>query len=476
MMSALDVIEQGVFSECEITLKISGKEQRVYRCTESLRLLPGRRLTALAICSNREYVIKVFAPYRRAQNEFQSEIKGYELLHNTSHTMPLRVYYGLADDGVNIIIYQHLAHARTLKDIFLHQPSISDAAKKYFSQLIDLFVRFRRNNLIHEDPHLENFLLNSDKIYILDTGAVRKVDNEYLIDRNVALMFAQFPRSLHVESLWLERYLRGLGKDINSPHAEELIKLIRKQQQWRESHVLKKIYRECTAFHVRSTTYGRLIMDRDYLCGGLINVISDPEHMFDNENTVMLKQGNTSTVGIINVDNRQYVAKRYNIKNFSHRLKLTWRESRASRSWRNAHRLQLRGIHTAKPVALVECLQGRLKGVSLYVMEYVAGSNSDEFFRRQHATEKAKNDVAIKMLGLIEELATGGLVHGDLKSTNFIIHGNEPVLIDLDAMKTVNNHRLLLQGVERDRRRFGKNWRDNAEARSIFEPLMAGRV
>ena len=471
-MSVLDVIKQGIFSECEITLQTSDRKQWIYRCIKSFRLLPGRRLTVLAICENRKYVIKIFAPCRRAQNEFQSEIRGYELLHNASYEIPHRIYYGPSEDNINIIIYQYLTDVHTFEDIFLHQFSIKKIDEKYFLRLIDLFIRLRKDNLIHKDPHFQNFLLKEDRIYILDMGAVYKINNKYLIEKNAALMFAQFPEFLHIESSWLKYYLQRFNEDINSHNAKKLRKLIEKQRQWRESHILKKIYRECTAFHVQSTVYKRLIIDRDYLQGNLINLISEPEHIFTHKDTVMLKEGNTSTVGIINVDNRQYVAKRYNIKNPGHRLKLIWRESRASCSWRNAHRLRIRGIRTAKPVALVECLEGRLKGVSIYVMEYVAGNNSAEFFNQEHLTEKIKNDIAIKMIRLIEELAAGKLVHGDLKSTNFIIHEGEPVLIDLDAMRSVNNHHYLTKGIEKDRRRFKKNWLDNAEARSIFEPLI----
>ncbi len=499
-MSILDIIEQGVFSECEIALQIFDKEPQVYFCTESLRLLQGRRLTALATYDSREYVIKTFLPNRHAQKEFRSEIEGYELLHNASYDIPSRIYYGPANNGLSIIIYEYLTHARTLADIFLHQPPISGTAKKYLLQLIDLFVCFRRDGLIHRDPHLGNFLLREDKIYIVDMGAVHRahnkhlinrsmmlghnyrivaavgINNEHLIDKNVALMFARFPRALHIESLYLENYLRELNEDNNDSHAATLIKLIERRRQQLESKFLRKIYCECTAFHVRSTAYGHLIMDRDYLCDRLINMISDPEHVFDNENTVILKQGSTTTVGIINVDNRQYVVKRYNAKNFVHRLKLIlkliWRESRASRSWRNAHRLQFRGIRMAKPVAFMECLKGRLKGISLYVTEYVPGSNADEFFRQEHLNEEIKNDVAMKIIGFIDELAMGRLVHGNLKLTGFVIDGNEPALINLDTMKVINNRRRLLRGIEKDRQRFRESWQGNAEARLMLQPLM----
>lgn len=470
MTSALDVIEKGIFSACEVTLQISSTEERVYQCIESFRLLPGRRLTALAKSGTKKYVVKIFANTRRAMNDYQAEIKGFEILHNASYDVPARIYYGPADNGVKLIVYQYVARARTLSEIFAYKHK-SKLPKPHLKRLIELFVQLRRDNLVHEDPHLDNFLLKGDDIYVLDMGAVRKVRNEHLIDRNMALAVAQFPRSLHVEEPWLDHYLAELQNTDESLRGE-LVQLIRKQQDWRENHVLKKIYRECTAFHVRSTIFGRMVFDRNFLHGEMMNRLSDPEHIFDHDDVTLLKDGNSSTVGLVPIDGRQYVVKRYNVKNMRHRMKMIWRESRASRSWRNAHCLILRGIRTARPVAIVECLKGRLKGVSLFVTEYVPGTNSAEFFLQKHVIGKIKNQVAVKMLDMICELERESLVHGDLKSTNFIISEGEPVLVDLDAMRVEKSRRKLEKGIAKDRSRFKANWLENPEAKVIFDLLM----
>ncbi len=500
-MSIVDIIKQGVFTECEVVVRSSGEEQQVYLCTRSLRLLPGRRLTALSVCGGMEYIIKIFLSNRYAQKEFRSELRGYELLHDYSYDMPSRIYHGPASDGVSIIIYEYLDQARTLSDIFSHQPPVDGAGKKYFLQLMDLFVRFRKDRLVHRDPHLGNFLLRGDTIYIVDMGAIYKVYNKYLIsesmslgrnyriaasisinnqhlmDKNLALMFARFPKALHIESLYLKSYLRELNKGDSEAHARVLVKWMERRQQGLESKFLGNIYREktsgeCTAFHVRSDRYRRLIINRHYLQDELINFISDVGNVFNNENTVLLKQESTKTVGIVSVDSRQYVVRRYNIPNFVHRLKLMGYENQVSRSWRNAHRLQFRGMRTAKPVALMECFNGRSKGMALYVTEYIPGSNADEFFRQEHLPEEIKNDIAMKIIGFMDELAMGRLVHGNPKLTSFVIDGNEPVLINLDTMKVINNRHHLLRGIEKDRQGFRESWQGNAEARLIFQPLM----
>ena len=526
-MSIIDVIEQGIFTECEVAVPISDEEQRVYLCTRSLRLFSGRRLTALSVYGGMEYIIKIFLSNRRAQREFRAELRSYELLQHYSYDIPSRIYHGPANDGVSIIIYEYLAQAHTLVDIFSHQPPVDGAGKKYFLQLMDLFVRFRKDRLVHRDPHLGNFLLRDDKIYIVDMGAIYKVHDKYLIkksislgrnyritasininnqrimDKNLALMLAQFDKVLHIESLYFKNYPQELNKDDSEAHAEVLVKLMERRQQRSESKFLRKIYKrlewkilwlqvrseskflrkiykiyhkkvsgECRGFHVFSDSHRRLIINRHYLHSGLINFISDAGNVFNNENTVLLKQESTTTVGIVGVDSRQYVVKRYNIPNFVHRLKLMGYENQVSRSWRNAHRLQFRGMRTAKPVALMECFRGRSRGISLYVTEYIAGSNADEFFRQEHLNEEIKNDVAMKIIGFIDELAMRRLVHGNLRLTSFVIDGNEPALINLDTMKVINNRHHLLCGIEKDRQRFRESWQGNAEARLILQPLM----
>ena len=66
----------------------------------------------------------------------------------------------------------------------------------------------------------------------------------------------------------------------------------------------------------------------------------------------------------------------------------------------------------------------------------------------------------------------GRLMHGGLRLTGFVIDGNEPVLINLDTMKAIDNRHHLLHGIEEDRQGFRESWQGNAEARLMLQPLM----
>ena len=68
------------------------------------------------------------------------------------------------------------------------------------------------------------------------------------------------------------------------------------------------------------------------------------------------------------------------------------------------------------------------------------------------------------------------LIHGDLKSTNFIIGSDGIAIIDLDAMKVGNSQTNMKAVVRKQMKRFMENWQDNAEAKSIFEEIVPADV
>ena len=102
-------------------------------------------------------------------------------------------------------------------------------------------------------------------------------------------------------------------------------------------------------------------------------VLADPDAALAAPESQWLKRGNSASVVRLSVDGRPVVVKRYNLKNFAHRLRRFWRPSRAWHSWRNAHRLTLWGVPTPPPVALLECRFGPLRGRAYYLSEAVAG-------------------------------------------------------------------------------------------------------
>ena len=468
-MDVVAVIDSGVFEPCEIKLQVSENDARVYACQSSLRLLPGRRLTTLASSAGKKYVIKVFPQRQRSLREYEKELAGYELLHATAMDIPPRIYHGPASGGINIIVYQYISRARTLLEVFEAKPA-SRHQRVHFHQLAQLLARMHGQGLIHEDPHLGNFLLKGDVITVLDVGAVRRTSNAMLMEKNYGMFVAQFPMSWQVESDFYQAYLGD--RTVDSEHETRLHQQVYSSQQWREKHYLKKIFRECSAFHVHSFISGKMIIDRDFISKNLLKLLEDPTSMFEGEDVQMLKEGNSSSVGAVSIDGQRYVIKRYNVKNWLHRLKLIFTESRASRSWRNAHRMILRGFPVARPVALLECYKGRRSGISVFVMQHLAGPNSANYFLDSEIGGDEKRGTAQKMLDLINEMHEERLVHGDLQSTNFIITDDGPVIIDLDSMKDMANRSGLQAEIKKELQRFEKNWEDDAEIKSLFSELM----
>jgi tRNA A-37 threonylcarbamoyl transferase component Bud32 len=472
-MDVLAVIDRGIFEPCEVTLRVSDSDVRTYACESSFRLLPGRRLTALASHEGKKYVIKIFPRRRRSLDEYESELAGHEQLHSASILTAPIVYRGPAAENVNIIIYKYMLRARTLLEVFEKKPT-TRLALKHLDQFAQLIAQMHRSQLVHEDPHLGNFLLKGDEITVLDSGAVRRVGNMALAERNYGLFVAQFPVSWNIDRRFYRAY-RGDGKR-DEMDFDHLQKQVRASQQWRERHYLKKIYRECTQFHVISTLFGKMVIDRHDMHTGLIELLDDPGSMFDGDGVEMLKEGNSSTVGMVKLRDKRFVIKRYNVKGRLHLLKQLVRESRASRSWRNAHRMTLRGFPTARPVALLECLKGRFKGVSVYVMEYVEGVNSANYFLDPQIDSDSKRAVAKNLLSMISEMHQERLLHGDLKSTNFIVSDQGLVVVDLDAMKVASQQTNMKAAIAREMKRFAENWHDNAEAKAIFEELMQDKA
>lgn len=471
MKTTLEVIDAGEFSPCEIRLPVVGGGEKVYQAEKNLRLLPGRRMTVLARGDDKRYVIKIFPHRSHAQREYADEVAGYDLLHNASIDVPARIYQGEAEDEISIIVYQYLERARTLQEVFAQKPK-SRAGEKMLARFMQQIARLHKNGFIHKDPHLGNFMVKGDVISVLDLAAIREYRNPHRADENLALFIAQFPMSWQIEDSCIDSYLEALLGGPDRVRRGEIRTLVKQKQAWRERHVLKKVFRECTQFHVRSMFMGRLIVDRDYINSGLIERITEPASVFEGDDVELLKDGNSSTVARIRCQQRDYVVKRYNVKNPLHRIKLLLRESRASRSWRNAHLLQLRGFRTPRPVAMLECMKGCHRGVSMFVMEYMPGTPSDVFFRQTELLPEVKRDVAIAMLDLLAELHRESIIHGDVKSTNFLINEGQPVLLDLDAMQVCRTKSGMDRKMPGEIERFRQNWEQDAEAKQLFETLM----
>jgi tRNA A-37 threonylcarbamoyl transferase component Bud32 len=163
----------------------------------------------------------------------------------------------------------------------------------------------------------------------------------------------------------------------------------------------------------------------------------------------VLKAGNSATVVRSELGGRPCVIKRYNRKSLWQVLRRALRPvPRYRRAWRNGQALHLLGIPTARPLVLVERRVGPWRGVAYLVMEDLGDADlASELAGTGAADQRLEAAVA-----LLRALAVAGLVHGDTKASNFLVHGERVAVVDLDAM------RLGGRGQRRDLVRFLANF------------------
>ena len=154
------------------------------------------------------------------------------------------------------------------------------------------------------------------------------------------------------------------------------------------------------------------------------------------------------------MDGRRVVIKRYNMKNGWHWLRRCTRPSRAWTNWRNAHWLELLGLHTPAPIAFLEMRCGPLRGRAYYLCEFVGGAALDSELAARQPTDREIEE----MKNYFTVAAAEQLVHGDMKATNFLLADEQLSILDLDAMREVADSSRWRALFQRDFARFARNF------------------
>lgn len=188
----------------------------------------------------------------------------------------------------------------------------------------------------------------------------------------------------------------------------------------------------------------------------------------------VLKHDATTTVALVPGDECGWVIKRYNTKNLWHALRRQLRTSRALNCWWAAAWLRDASIDTPRPVAVLEERYWRvLRGRSYLVCKFIDGETLDKVLGRQALEGPVGHDELIaQAAGIIRRLREHGIVHGDLKATNFVVQGGRVFLLDLDAARRASGRRLAA-GLDKDLRRFLRNWDDQPTLAQAFRQRLS---
>lgn len=422
-----------------------------------LRILPGKRLTGVGRWRGKIVLAKLFVAARGGARHWERERSGAAILAANHLPTPGLLASGRLAGGGYYVLYDYLDGAR----------SPDAAAAVELAMVFERVGHMHARGLLQEDAHLANFLIREDRLYVIDGAAIRPARTEADRADNLALLFAQLPPATEAEmrTALLAAYRTGNAQAVVD--ATHLSAAIARARQTRLRDYLDKSLRDCSLFKVvrRVDRFFAAVRTEADLLAPLIH---DPDAWL--EKGIPLKRGRTVTLALVEVDGRQLVIKRYNIKGPKHALSRCWRPSRAWHSWIEGHRLQFLGIATPRPLALIERRFGPLRGTAWLIAEYCPGEN---LAARLASGPDALPTTERAAIGrLFSQLAAARISHGDLKATNLLWHDGRISLIDLDATRQHDSAATFARSWRKDRARLLRNWpADSALARAVADAL-----
>jgi tRNA A-37 threonylcarbamoyl transferase component Bud32 len=444
--------ERAVAPEPPFQMEVPGREPLI--CEEICRFLPGKRLAFRAHWGGADVLVKLF--FQRKY--LVRERSGLKALADTGVPCPQEVWSLVDESGGYFIATEFLQDATSLQDCY--EGLSIEQMRPLLRDALNLIGELHRAGWMQADIHLDNFLLSRGVLHVVDGGGVEPLSSRL---NNVALFFAQM---IPDYDALVQEVIGAYGHD--APSVDELLPAIIEMREQRIKHYLAKTVRTCTQFKVEKTSTAFIAFEREVEGRRLNQLMAEPEVAFGQAE--FLKRGNTATVVKVAGEGDDWVLKRYNIKNFWHGLSRCLRPSRAWISWQSAHRFELLGIATAKPLAMRENRSGPFRREAYLVCQCLNGDDLQAWLLKQKDSQ-VPHWLSQQVVRLFDILWHSHVSHGDMKATNFIVTNEGVQLIDLDAVAWHSSDRSFIKAFRQDLQRFMANWQGNTW--NHFEQLLS---
>lgn len=424
-----------------------------------LRTVPGKRIVALSSWQNRTVIVKIFISRNRWKRGILKDTAGVNRLRQAHIPTPnLLLQTTTPDNKAGVLIIEYLREGVSLAVLF-EAAKGEEEKNKVLEMGVKAIADCHQHGLWQDDIHLDNFMLCSGIVYVLDGADIKTSEDVLDVNtrlKNLAMFLAQFPVSQDKQwRVHLEQYCKqssGLNVEDVSGFRKRIVRARRK----RLSAFERKLNRSTTANRREQGSSFFCIYDRTMHSTELDRFIGNPDNFIDTRQ--LLKDGNSSTVAKIRIGERNYVLKRYNIKSFWHGISRAFRPSRAYHSWRNAAVLAMLGVATARPLLyLEERAFWILRKRAYFLCEYIEGQDLGTAWEKQEL-EMNEKEIAGLFRNLFKVMADYRISHGDMKATNFLIKENRIFVLDLDAMTRSASKAKFEEKFQKDLKRFQKNW------------------
>ena len=211
-------------------------------------------------------------------------------------------------------------------------------------------------------------------------------------------------------------------------------------------------------FDIHSFNSGKLFIEKNLDLNQFTPFLNDESILISEGEVIKNEKGHL--IVKIKIMDRDFVVKKYRIKNIFHGISRLIKKTRALNSWLMIYWLNAVGIRTAKPILLYE--ENGVLGArsSFLITEEIEGKRLDE------ATDQNTNlDLVVARIeSFFKRMNWIKVSHGDAKTSNFFINQKGLVTFDLDSSKRRKLNFFHNKAISKDKNRILKSLEKNDQA------------
>lgn len=462
---------------------IEFNEDFIVKVLKLIRVLPGKRLVFL--CENekkKNLILKIYINPEKYQKEHLDIATKYNKLLLANINTPRIIYSGLDD------LYK--------TSYFLYEYINSEGTYNYsdIKLLINTIADMHKNNLYQQDLHIDNFILNKNKVFCLDLASISVFNikdkseeqffdvkisiNKYMIE-NFSLFLAQLPSDYYENwDEFIDCYLENFDDKIDLRIKNHIENLAKDKLKIRLKKFTNKCLRDCTDFkRINKNSYAGVVKRSVYNknSGFISEFIDGPQCFISKYSAGVIKDGNTAKVYFINYNGKKYIIKSYLSNNkltqILNYFKSKVIKPRALNSWLNANLLEHIGVRTAEPIGYLINIENICLKDSYFIMEYLEDIvRLDVFFENKMnlIINESLLDYVDYLKKILIKFKFLNILHNDFKTVNLGIIDKKIAILDLDAMSFFNKKIIFNRSKNKDKIRLINSCNEN---RKIYDLL-----
>ncbi len=413
-------------------------------CGMLVRKASGREVYRLDLSAQNSFYVKAFALYG---NFFQNTVVLFKVWHEYYHhirllekKVPLPEVIGWARVPMNsgnevvMLVTREVSQSQPLQklqDVWVDCGLMT----RFFTFLAGFLAQNYRKGIFHKDLHLGNILWDKQhgRLVFVDPKEIsvsRRISVRKILS-NLSMLYCSFyPKEKFDESVWdlfLKIFYEQYG--LTLPY-DSYLKIMKKFKRKRFSQWIRRRTKRCFRDNV---DFAKL---SDANSSGMV-IKSSPSYekikndfncfldeKFGSEQSVYLKNSNTTAVLKTQDSEGKMVIKKFNVKRRFDPVKNFFRRSRAYRSWYWGWRLTLNKIPTPQPVFYSETRRMGLLYESFYAMEYAENIQTATDFLNDWGntlTVAERRTFLRRLAFLCGSLIDSGIHHHDFQLKNLLV-------------------------------------------------------